>query len=144
MSVSQLQQALVLFEQRTNDPLPFFFFDFDGTLTLADGLLMLEGGSLEKLFGGAERRRALQALLGALLDAEVPRVYVLTANSVLNRVCDALNALLASGGAKGKSPTRRFVMNETVRFAARGTKLPMIEAILSDRGFTLVSGSQSR
>ena len=139
LTVMQLTQALGLFEQRT-DPLPFFFFDFDGTLTLADGLLQLEGGSLERLFGGVERRKALQRLLVALLEAR--QVYVLTANPVLNRVADALNALLAQGGAKGKSVSGRFQMEDTVRWVARGDKLRVIEAIVAERGYALVNSNQ--
>jgi hypothetical protein len=41
LTVAQLTQAHKLFEQQTTagaaQPKPFFFFDFDGTLTLADG-----------------------------------------------------------------------------------------------------------
>ena len=66
----QLNAALNLFESR-KDPLPFFFFDFDGTLSMADGLLQEKGGggSLQQLFGSAERRRALQAIVSRFLVA---------------------------------------------------------------------------
>ena len=138
LTVVQLTQALGLFEQHT-DPLPFFFFDFDGTLTLADGLLQLEGGSLARLFGGVERRKALQRLLAALLAAR--QVYVLTANPVLNRVADALNALLTQDGAKGKTVNGRFQMKDTVRWVAKGDKLRVIEVIVAERGYTLVSSN---
>lgn len=138
LTVQQLTQALALFEQRT-DPLPFFFFDFDGTLTLKDGLLQLEGGSLDRLFGGVERRRALQRLLAALLERQ--QVYILTANPVLNRVADALNALIASGGAKGRSVGGRFHMEDNVRWVARGDKLRALEAIVVERGYVLVGSS---
>ena len=171
---AQAQRALALFEHQRSDPLPFFFFDFDGTLTLADGctslhllhaiavrqrpptafaylplshslayrLLQLHGGSLERLFGGAERRRALQSLLIPLLEAG--QCYVLTANAVLKRVEDALNALLASGGAKGRSVRSRFSMgglDPTLRYVPRGDKLREIEAILAARSLVLVGGS---
>ena len=72
--------------------------DFDGTLTLADGLLQLEGGSLERLFGGNERRRALQSLLAQLLEAAAPaageHLRVAAAHLV-----GALCAAQAEGGA---------------------------------------------
>ena len=135
LSTQQLQQALAVFEQG-KDPLPVFFFDFDGTLTLADGFLQMQGGSLERLFGQAERRRALQRLLAPLLEAQ--QVYVLTANPVLHRVEEALNALLTQGGAQGRTLRARFVMNETVRFVAKGDKLREIAAVLEARGLTLV------
>ena len=65
-------------------------FDFDGTLSLRDGLLQLDGSTeLSTLFGGAERRRALQETLQPLLDAQL--AYVLTANMAYKRVEEALN-----------------------------------------------------
>ena len=103
---------------------------------------MMQGGSLERLFGALERRRALQRMLAALLAAE--RCYVLTANMALKRVEEALNALLASnaGGRAPPASSARFVMNETIRFAPRGAKLPEIDRLLTARGFTLVASSQ--
>jgi hypothetical protein len=105
-------------------------------------LLQLEGGSLERLFGGVERRRALQRLLAPLLAAD--QVYVVTANMALNRVEEALNALMAGGSGSRPTPNRRFAMNETVRFVARGDKLREIEAIVAARGFVLVGGNAAR
>ena len=99
----------------------------------------MQGGSLERLFGGAERRRALQRLLVPLLEAG--QCYVLTANAVLKRVEDALNALIASGGARGRTVGARFAMDATLRHVARGDKLREIEAILAARDFQLVGGS---
>ena len=92
LTVAQLTQALELFHRQEaslqsdpSTPSPFFFFDFDGTLTLADGLLQVESGSgsLDQLFGNAERRRTLQLTLSTLLQAG--RCYVLTANGVVWR-----------------------------------------------------------
>ena len=82
---------------------------------------------------------ALQRLLSALLAAG--QCYVLTANMALKRVEEALNAMLAQGGAKGKSVTR-FAMNETVRFVPKGDKLRELEEIVATRGFVLVGGNQ--
>ena len=160
LTIAMMEQALGLFESRKDDPLPFFFFDFDGTLTMADGLLQLEGGSLERLFGKIERRRALQQLLAPLLESQ--QVYILTANPVIKRVEEALNALVnsnarpggdprAKGGPKpppkqtalqqGNAGGRRFAMQDTVRFVPKGTKLATIDAIIKERGFALVGAN---
>ena len=93
LTVAQLTQALDLYHRQEaslqsdpSTPSPFFFFDFDGTLTLADGLLQVDtgSGSLEQLFGNAERRRTLQLTLSTLLQAG--RCYVLTANGMAWRM----------------------------------------------------------
>lgn len=143
LTVVQLTQALELHHHQEanlktdpNAPTPFFFFDFDGTLSLADGLLQVESGSgsLDRLFGSAERRRTLQLTVGTLLQAG--RCYVLTANGMVWRVAEALNALLASGGA-GRGFEARFVLEDTIRYTPAGTKLKTIEEIISSRGFVL-------
>ena len=138
LSTEQLNAALNLFESR-KDPLPFFFFDFDGTLSMADGRLQEKGGggSLQQLFGSAERRRALQAIVSRFLVAR--QCYVLTANPWHGRVTEALNALLSSGGAgNGVATGAQFVADDSVRYTPAGTKLKAIEAIIESRGYRLV------
>ena len=104
LSVADISRVQQVFEQKAiasaedgSTPVPFFFFDFDGTLTLRDGLLNLADGQddLSVLFGTFERQRALQRLLSALLQAG--QVYILTSNMAYTRATGVLNALLASG-----------------------------------------------
>ena len=128
-------QAAAAEQQAEKSVTPFFFYDFDGTLSLADGLLELEGGSLDKLFGNTERRRVLQLVLGTLLQAG--QCYILTANGATWRVAEALNALIATGGA-GRGFDAKFVLEDTVRYTPAGTKLKVIEEIVTSRGFVLV------
>lgn len=139
LSTEQLAAAHNLFESRT-DPMPFFFFDFDGTLSMADGLLQDKGGSLQQLFGGTERRRALQLVVGKILAKK--QCYVLTANPWHGRVTEALNALLSSGGGgiptSGGAAAPLFTVDDTVRYTPAGTKLKEIEAIIASRGYRLV------
>ena len=141
LSIEQLAHALGVFQRaeaaKPDMPVPFFFFDFDGTLTLQDGLLRVDGGGkIEALFGNYERRRTLQAVLGTLLQGG--QCYVLTANAMTKRVEEALNALLASGGAKPGMPCARFGVTSTVRYVPAGAKLKEIEAIVAERDFVLV------
>ena len=104
LSVADISRVQQVFEQKAiasaedgSTPVPFFFFDFDGTLTLRDGLLNLADGQddLSVIFGTFERQRALQRLLSALLQAG--QVYILTSNMAYTRATGVLNALLASG-----------------------------------------------
>ena len=105
LSVADISRVQQVFEQKAiasaedgSTPVPFFFFDFDGTLTLRDGLLNLADDGqddLSVLFGTFERQRALQRLLSALLQAG--QVYILTSNMAYTRATGVLNALLASG-----------------------------------------------
>lgn len=103
LSVDDISRVQQVFEQKAiasaedgSTPVPFFFFDFDGTLTLRDGLLNLAPGQddLSVLFGTFERQRALQRLLSALLQAG--QVYILTSNMAYTRAAQCLNALLAT------------------------------------------------
>jgi len=137
LTADQLRKALEAFHAASanaDGPTPFFFFDFDGTLTLRDGLLSLDGkDDLSAVFGSADRRRALQVTLGTLLAAG--RCYILTANMAHQRVADILNGLL---GSSNSNISARFVADDTVRFAPAGTKLEQLEAIIKQQGFALV------
>eukprot|EP00900_Chrysochromulina_parva_P009717 jgi/Chrpa1/18747/Chrysochromulina_OHIO_Genome00002519-RA len=108
LSVDDISRVQQVFAQKAiasaedgSTPVPFFFFDFDGTLTMRDGLLNLaiEQDDLSVLFGTFERQRALQRLLSALLQAG--QVYILTSNMAYTRAAQCLNALLATGPAAG-------------------------------------------
>ena len=143
LSVSQLNQTVDVYQKQAaaaqsdpSTPVPFFFFDFDGTLSLADGLLEVTGGSLDRLFGNQERRRALQQALSTLLIAG--QCYVITANGMPWRVAEALNALILSGGAGRGTDEAKFVLEDTVRYCPPGTKLKAIEGILAAKGFIAV------
>lgn len=149
LSMDDLSKVLTVYEQRAAalpaDPstaVPLFFFDFDGTLTLKDGLLNLAGGhdNLTELFGSYERQRMLQRVLGTLL--QTGQVYILTANMAHQRVEIVLNTLLAAGGG-GRAPAgsepARFLADDTVRFVPAGNKLKVLEEIVASRGFALVS-----
>lgn len=52
-------------------------------------------------------------------------------------VAEALNALLASGGA-GRVSDVRFVLEDTVRYTPAGSKLKALEDIVASKGFALV------
>ena len=52
-------------------------------------------------------------------------------------VAEALNALLASGGA-GRGFDVRFVLEDTVRYTPAGSKLKALEDIIASKGFALV------
>lgn len=117
----------------------FFFFDFDLTLSLQDGLGP-EGTTedLANLFGDEVRRRLLRALLGSLLKER--RCYVLTANSGYVSITHILNQLLMSGG--DESGSHYFVADDTVRFVHHrdaGGKIKVLQSIVQARGLTLVT-----
>ena len=52
-------------------------------------------------------------------------------------VVEALNALIASGGA-GRGFAVRFVLEDTVRYTPAGSKLKVLEDIIAGKGFALV------
>ena len=143
LTIQQLQTALDFFRQRSavaaEDPaaaVPFFFFDFDGTLSVGDGLLNLGHNNMETLFGGVERRRILRATLGTMVMAN--QCYVLTANMAYQKVSEVLNELLAAGGAGKGFDDARFAADDTVRFVPAGGKLRALEEIIAARNFVLV------
>ena len=91
-------------------------------------------------------------------------MYVLTANPVIKRVEEALNALVnsnarpggdprAKGGPKpppkqtalqqGNAGGGRFAMQDTVRFVPKGTKLATIDAIIKSEALRSWERTQS-
>ena len=165
LTVAQLRAALSDCQQRAADTDAdslevVSFYDFDGTLSLQDGLEVPEGATFEQilstLFGDAERQQVLRALLSSLLRAE--RCYILTANPGYVLIARVLNQLLmqgaqdamhdAPGGGGGASSGRggsntsrpqQFVVDHTVRYIRSGEKIRAIQKILRSRGFNLVT-----
>ena len=121
----------------------FFFFDFDGTLSMQYGLQRERWEAanwnvdaiLVDLFGDEERRRLLVEMLGTLLDAKV--CFVLTANQAFELIAWLLNKLLDRGGAQ-----MRFKAGDTVVYSSSGSKSRRIETIVESRGFALYQPSQ--
>ena len=134
--------------------------DFDGTLSLLDGLDVETG--VGALFGDDRRQQQLAILLTALL--RVHRCWVLTANRGYEHITGRLNELLlahhaavcemddddagdgadeaAAGGGDGGGRARSaalFVAHDTVRYVEAGSKIKAIQKIVSVRGYALVT-----
>ena len=151
LTTAQLRNALAVWHESEADPSApklFFFFDFDGTLSLEQGLddRLLKGVNsvdpvLATLFGDDERQEALRMLLRPLLEAG--RCYVLTANIGFAAIAHLLNLLLARGkGAVGSPPAKRsgmFAVEKTVRYVPSGQKIRAIGKIIDACGCKLVA-----
>jgi len=120
-------------------PQLFYFFDFDDTLSLQSGVDPIHSSAsidrtLVEIFGDAERRRVLCALLGSLLQTQ--RCFILTANQGYAAIAQLLNMLLARGASDSSTPPR-FVVDQTVRYTPTGTKIRAITKIVEGQGLTL-------
>lgn len=126
-------------------PALLLFADFDGTITLADGLLNAATSArpaadvLSVLFGNGDRQQALRQLLHALLVRHA--IYVITSNRNLNGVAGVLNRLVDSSQTAAASDVPRvgFVANENVLRAAVGQKVARISESVAAFGLTLVA-----
>ena len=126
-------------------PTLFFFFDFDDTLSLRNGIEaeVASDAMLSQLFGDQARQMALATLLGMLLAEG--RCFVLTANHGYTVVAGLLNLLLArcrapaaATSAPHGTPTY-FVLNETIQFTPTGCKVRAIQKVVEARGFRLAA-----
>ena len=141
-ALSQWRKAEALEEK--DSPKLFFFFDFDGCVSLQLGLdqnlvhgVVSVDPVLATLFGDNERQSALRTLLGTLLEAG--RCYIITANMGHAAIAHLLNLLLARGD--GEPPKVLFAVGKSVRYTPSGTKIRAIANILDARGCRLVSTS---
>ena len=139
LTTTQLREAAAMRDAVSEAaPTLFWFFDFDETISLENGLEVKSTATwdvlLSELFGDEERQEALRSLLRPLLEAQL--CYVLTANTGYAVIARILNALLARGG---EPPSRAFACDETVKFTPAGTKIRAIWSIVGARGFSLVS-----
>jgi hypothetical protein len=138
MTTEQLEDALAMDEAAAaapDSPTLFFFFDFDRTLSLLDGLDMTE--TLETLFGDEQRRESMRKLLKALLEAK--RCYVLTANSGYRLISMWLNELLCVPVDSSPATYPQFVVDDTIRYVHAGGKIRVIKHIVHRRGFQLTT-----
>ena len=141
-ALSQWRKAEALEEK--DSPKLFFFFDFDGCISLQLGLeqnlvhgVVSVDPVLATLFGDNERQSALRTLLGTLLEAG--RCYIITANMGHAAIAHLLNLLLARGD--GRPPKVLFAVGKSVRYTPSGTKIRAIANILDARGCRLVTTS---
>ena len=140
------------------DKLPprYFFFDFDGTLQIPNGVpFLFEGSELPvsatlSRFDAATsescpgRRTRLAAVLHQLLRHG--RVYVVTSNPAVGMVARMLNLLLkveAGAGAGAGADDARFVPGETVLCNAKLQKCDVIRSILRGRGYSVHIGKRA-
>ena len=141
LSIPQIEEALALAsaeDVEENAPTLLFFFDFDLTLSLRDGL-QAEGvpESLGELFGSEERQQRLRVLLSSLMQQK--RCYILTANSGYVTITSVLNELIS--GPAGHVGAW-FKADETVRFVHHrdlGGKVKVLQHIVQGRGLNLVT-----
>jgi hypothetical protein len=145
ITTAQLRDALAVWQASVADPSAprlYFFFDFDGTLSLEQGLddRLIKGvksvdPALATLFGDKERQEAIRKLLRPLLEAD--RCYVLTANIGFAAIALLLNLLLSRGPNPAKT-TGLFAVEKTVRYVPSGQKIRAIGKIVEDCGCKLV------
>ena len=126
----------------------FFFFDFDGTLSLKRQSAPASGANdssgvaslhqlLHGVFGEEERQHQLATLLATLLAAE--QCYVLTANQNYRSIAKLLNLLLDRGG----HVPARFTADSTILYTPTGTKVNTIRSLVAARGYKLVTSTPS-
>lgn len=148
LSTAQLNEALALWRESLDDlgrPRLFFFFDFDGTLSLQQGLeqRFVQGASsvdpvLATLFGDEARQAALRALMQPLLEAR--RCFVLTANSGYAAIAHLLNLLLARGMDPNiAAPRVLFAVDKSVLYVPSGQKISRINRIVDASGCKLMA-----